>query len=80
MKYLVQVLLTFGIFFTPVFFEPYMFGRLGARVMMLNPLAPLLEGLRLSVVYNHQLLDTHGRQHRPRSGRRLVSVVSRRTA
>ena len=57
-KYLVQVLLTFGIFFTPVFFEPYMFGRLGARVMMLNPLAPLLEGLRLSVVYNHQLLDT----------------------
>jgi homopolymeric O-antigen transport system permease protein len=55
-KYLVQVLLTFGIFFTPVFFEPYMFGRLGARVMMLNPLAPLLEGLRLSVVYNHQLL------------------------
>jgi len=57
-KYLVQVLLTFGIFFTPVFFEPYMFGRLGARVMMLNPLAPLLEGLRLSVVYNHQLFET----------------------
>jgi lipopolysaccharide transport system permease protein len=57
-KYLVQVLLTFGIFFTPVFFEPYMFGRLGARLMMLNPLAPLLEGLRLSVIYNHQLLDS----------------------
>jgi lipopolysaccharide transport system permease protein len=56
-KYLVQVLLTFGIFFTPVFFEPYMFGRLGARIMMLNPLAPLLEGLRLSIVYNHQLLE-----------------------
>lgn len=56
-KYLVQVLLTFGIFFTPVFFEPYMFGQLGARIMMLNPLAPLLEGLRLSVVYNHQLLE-----------------------
>jgi lipopolysaccharide transport system permease protein len=56
-KYLVQVLLTFGIFFTPVFFEPYMFGPLGARIMMLNPLAPLLEGLRLSVVYNHQLLE-----------------------
>jgi lipopolysaccharide transport system permease protein len=56
-KYLVQVLLTFGIFFTPVFFEPEMFGVLGARVMMLNPLAPLLEGLRLSVVYNHSLLE-----------------------
>jgi ABC-type polysaccharide/polyol phosphate export permease len=63
-KYVVQVLLTFGIFFTPVFFEPEMFGPLGARVMMLNPLAPIMEGLRLSVVLNHNLLDTivvHGR-------------------
>lgn len=57
-KYVVQVFLTFGIFFTPVFFEPQMFGALGARLMMLNPLAPLLEGLRLGVVYNHNLLDT----------------------
>jgi lipopolysaccharide transport system permease protein len=57
-KYVVQVLLTFGIFFTPVFFEPEMFGALGARVMMLNPLAPIMEGLRLSVVLNHNLLDT----------------------
>jgi lipopolysaccharide transport system permease protein len=55
-KYLVQVSLTFGIFVTPVFFEPEMFGAVGARVMMLNPLAPLLEGLRLSIVYNHNLL------------------------
>ena len=55
-KYIVQVLLTFGIFFTPVFFEPRMFGPLGARLMMLNPLAPLLEGLRLSVVMGHDLL------------------------
>jgi ABC-type polysaccharide/polyol phosphate export permease len=57
-KYVVQVLLTFGIFFTPVFFEPEMFGPLGARVMMLNPLAPLLEGLRLAVVYDHQLYES----------------------
>ena len=57
-KYVVQVLLMFGIFFTPVFFEPEMFGALGARVMMVNPLAPLLEGLRLSVVMDHNLLDT----------------------
>ena len=56
-KYLVQVVLTFGIFFTPVFFEPEMFGPLGARVMMLNPLAPLMEGLRLSVVFGHNLLN-----------------------
>ncbi len=57
-KYVVQVLLTFGIFFTPVFFEPEMFGPLGARVMMLNPLAPIMEGLRFSVVLDHNLLDT----------------------
>lgn len=57
-KYVVQVLLTFGIFFTPVFFEPEMFGALGARVMMFNPLAPIMEGLRLSVVMHHNLLDT----------------------
>jgi ABC-type polysaccharide/polyol phosphate export permease len=57
-KYVVQVLLTFGIFFTPVFFEPEMFGPLGARVMMLNPLAPIMEGLRLSVVLDFNLLNT----------------------
>ena len=55
-KYIVQVLLSFGIFFTPVFFEPEMFGPVGARLMMLNPIAPLLEGLRLSVVSGHNLL------------------------
>jgi ABC-type polysaccharide/polyol phosphate export permease len=56
-KYIVQVLLTFGIFFTPVFFEPRMFGYLGGRLMLLNPLAPLLEGLRLSIVHGHDLLQ-----------------------
>ncbi|MEN8374970.1 MAG: ABC transporter permease [Gemmatimonadota bacterium] len=56
-KYIVQVLLTFGIFFTPVFFEPAMFGPLGAQIMMLNPLAPLLEGFRLAVVEGHNLLQ-----------------------
>ncbi len=55
-KYLVQVVLTFGIFFTPVFFEPAMFGPAGAQLMMLNPLAPVLEGLRLAVVEGHNLL------------------------
>lgn len=62
-KYIVQVLLTFGIFFTPVLFEPAMFGRLGA-LLMLNPIAPLLEGLRLSVVKGHslfQVLEVVGR-------------------
>lgn len=54
-KYLVQVAVTFGIFFTPVFFEPVMFGATGGEVMMLNPLSPALEGLRLAVVEGHNL-------------------------
>ncbi len=55
-KYIVQVLLTFGIFFTPVFYEPAMMGPKGAVYMQLNPLTPILEGLRLSVVGGHNLL------------------------
>jgi lipopolysaccharide transport system permease protein len=55
-KYIVQVLLTFGIFFTPVFFDASMFGPTGTQIAMLNPLAPLLEGFRLSVVHGHDLL------------------------
>ncbi|MFQ5853997.1 MAG: ABC transporter permease, partial [Candidatus Binatia bacterium] len=57
-KYLVQVLLTFGIFFTPVFYEPANLGPVGARLMMLNPLAPILEGFRLAIVEHHNLLHT----------------------
>ena len=55
-KYLVQVFLTFGIFITPVILDAPMFGPRGAQVMMLNPVAPLLEGLRLSIVSHHNLL------------------------
>jgi ABC-type polysaccharide/polyol phosphate export permease len=55
-KYIVQVLITFGIFFTPVFFEPSMLGPRGARLIMLNPLAPILEGIRLAAVEGHNLM------------------------
>jgi len=55
-KYAVQILLTFGIFFTPIFFEPAMFGPVGARIAMMNPMAPLLEGVRVAVVEQHNLL------------------------
>jgi lipopolysaccharide transport system permease protein len=55
-KYLVQVMLMFGIFFTPVFFDPAMMGRKLAGLIMLNPLSPLLEGLSLAVVQQHDLL------------------------
>jgi ABC-type polysaccharide/polyol phosphate export permease len=55
-KYIVQVLLTFGIFFTPVFFEPQHLGALGAKLIFLNPLAPILEGMRLTVIEAHNLM------------------------
>jgi ABC-type polysaccharide/polyol phosphate export permease len=56
-KYIVQVLLMFGIFFTPVIYEPAMLPPTAATVAMLNPLAPLIEGLRLAVTQGHNLLD-----------------------
>jgi lipopolysaccharide transport system permease protein len=55
-KYIVQVLITFGVFFTPVFYEPAVFGARWVWLQMLNPVAPLLEGLRLSVVNGHNLV------------------------
>jgi lipopolysaccharide transport system permease protein len=56
-KYVVQVFLTFGIFITPVILDAPMFGPRGAPIMMLNPIAPILEGLRLSIVNHHNLLE-----------------------
>jgi lipopolysaccharide transport system permease protein len=51
-KYLVEVLLTFAVFFTPVFYDSKMMGR-WATLVLLNPIAPLLEGIA-SVVVHHQ--------------------------
>lgn len=48
-KYIVEVLLTFGIFFTPVFYNVRLFGDKG-KWLLLNPVAPLLEGLSASVM------------------------------
>jgi lipopolysaccharide transport system permease protein len=56
-KYIVQVLLTFGIFFTPVLYDAAVLGPRGAELVMLNPLAPVLEGLRLTVFHGHSLLQ-----------------------
>jgi ABC-type polysaccharide/polyol phosphate export permease len=55
-KYLTQVGLTFGVFFTPILFDAVSFGKRGAKWLMLNPLAPIFEGMRLSVVEGHNLL------------------------
>jgi lipopolysaccharide transport system permease protein len=43
-KYLVEVFMTFGIFFTPVFYEARLFGR-WESTLLLNPVAPIFEAL-----------------------------------
>ena len=48
-KYLVEVALTFAIFFTPVFYEARTFGR-WEKILLLNPVAPILEGFSAAVV------------------------------
>jgi ABC-type polysaccharide/polyol phosphate export permease len=50
-KYVVEVIVTFAIFFTPVFYEASLFGK-WETLIMLNPVAPVLEGLNHAVVLN----------------------------
>jgi ABC-type polysaccharide/polyol phosphate export permease len=50
-KYIVEVMLTFAIFFTPVIYDVDMFGD-WSFYMLLNPIAPILEGLRSAIVLN----------------------------
>lgn len=54
-KYVVEILLMFGIFFTPVFYSASAFGR-WAPIMLLNPLGSLLEQINTVVVF-HQVPD-----------------------
>jgi lipopolysaccharide transport system permease protein len=56
-KYIVEIFLTFGIFFTPVFYDARMFGPRG-KWLMLNPVAPLLDGLSACVAH-HESPDVH---------------------
>ena len=48
-KYLVDMLVTFGIFFTPVFYDASSLGK-WAPLVLLNPLGALLEGLNAAVI------------------------------
>ena len=57
-KYIVQVVLNFGVFATPIFFEPYMLGARGARILMALPLSPFIEGMNVAIVQGHSLLET----------------------
>lgn len=54
-KYIVDVILTFGIFFTPVFYEANMLGKLGT-LLLLNPMGAILENIN-NVVVLHQAPD-----------------------
>jgi len=51
-KYIVELLLTFGIFFTPVFYDVHMLGD-KAKWLLLNPAAPILDGLAACIA-RHQ--------------------------
>jgi lipopolysaccharide transport system permease protein len=52
-KFLVEIMLTFGIFFTPVFYKVEMFGEHGVW-FMLNPIAPIVEALDAAVIAGQQ--------------------------
>ena len=54
-KYLLSVFTSFGIFYTPIFFESNQLGGTLAWVMMINPAAPLMEATRLVVVQGQNL-------------------------
>ena len=48
-KYLVEVLLTFAVFFVPVFYESRMMGK-WQPLVLLNPISPILEAASTTVV------------------------------
>jgi len=51
-KYIVEVILTFAIFFTPVFYDSALLGH-WSPLLLINPVSPLLEAMA-SVVIHHQ--------------------------
>ena len=57
-KYILQVALNFGVFATPVFFEPQMLGQKGAAIMLALPLSPFIQGMDVAVVRGRSLLDS----------------------
>ena len=48
-RYIVQVILMFGIFFTPIYYEASIFGK-WKSLFLLNPIGSILESLNTSVV------------------------------
>jgi ABC-type polysaccharide/polyol phosphate export permease len=56
-KYIMQVVLNFGVFATPVFFEPQMLGPKGAGIMLTLPLSPFIQAMDMAIVRGHSLLS-----------------------
>ena len=54
-KYIVEVIVTFAIFFTPVFYEAKAFGK-WEILLLLNPVGAVLESINIAVVH-HQSPD-----------------------
>jgi lipopolysaccharide transport system permease protein len=50
-KYIVEMVLTFGILFTPVFYDASMFGE-WRNILLLNPVGSILEAMNDAVVLN----------------------------
>jgi len=55
-KYVVEIILMFGIFFTPVFYEAGQFGK-WKNLILLNPMGSILEAINSSVVL-HKMPDS----------------------
>ncbi len=55
-KYLIDVILTFAIFFTPVFYEADMFGEWKVPMLIMNPVGAMLECIHQAVVL-HRVPD-----------------------
>ena len=51
-KYIVEVFLTFGIFFAPVFYDTKMLGKWGPLIL-LNPVSPILEAMNDVIVLHN---------------------------
>jgi len=52
-KYIVEVVLTFAIFFTPVFYDSALFGS-WAPLLLVNPVSPLLEAMASAIVFHQR--------------------------
>jgi len=51
-RYIVEIFLTFGIFFTPVFYDVQMLGSKG-KWLLLNPVAPILQDFSACIIQHH---------------------------